>query len=112
MLIFLNEMAGSFAERRAFENDPQGYLARFQDLTDHERNLILSRDSFAIETYIKNGLLADDAEIIPVHAATTVAVIAVLIGVISPEEDHESQQFDRHTDFWSHVASRGTAYAN
>jgi len=113
MLNFLNEMAASFAERQAFEADPEGYLARYQDLTDYERKLILSRDSSAVDGYVKNRLLNGDETIIPVHAATTVMVVAVLIGVAAaPDADDETVQLARYNDFWSHVASRGLAYTN
>ncbi len=113
MLNFLNEMAVSFAERHAFEANPEGYLARYQDLTEYERKLILSRDSSAIDGYIKNRLRSGEEEIIPVHATTTVMVVAVLIGVAAaPDADDETVQLARYNDFWSHVAERGVAYTN
>ncbi|MEQ9258713.1 MAG: hypothetical protein RIG84_06420 [Roseovarius sp.] len=113
MLKFLNHMASSFEARRAFDADPEGYLARFTDLTDHERKLILARDSTAIDYYMHNRLLNGDDTIVPVHAATTVVVIAVILSpAVAEEVDTESWQSARHHDFWSHVAERGTAYAN
>lgn len=114
MIEFLNDISCSYADLQAFMADPEGFLDRYEDMTAYERELVLSRDSTAIDWYLKNRVLNGDDTVVPVHAATTVVVIAVLIGVAAAAENDgadDSWRMTRHDNFWSHVAERGAAYA-
>lgn len=113
MIKFLNDISSNYADLRAFQTDPAGFLDRYEDMTDYERELVLERDSTAIDWYLKNRLLNGDDTIVPVHAATTVIVIAVIGLAVAAMDDGSSEplRMARHGDFWSHVAERGAVYA-
>lgn len=100
MLEVLNDLAENFASIRAFRENPEAYMDRFDGLTSQERQLLLEGDSGKVSEHVSGK-------------ANIETVIVVIIVAAAQAGDLEGGSFgeSRHGDFWSHVNQRSEVLA-